>query len=444
VLATRSEILTFEGQPIIAYYTATCGGHTEDGHEIFPEELARPYLRGVPCRAEADALAAQRATLAGRALAAAIDESGRDVTRDVALLEVAGIVDPAPLPADWPALAIGAATLREWNARLASLAGLAPPAGAAGSVETLGRAAATILADLGWGERSRVLLSGADLPALLRDGEAEALPEDERRALAYLAFAEAIAPFPDGRYHVDRRPTAASLVPILARIGERYDAFGLAQGVVSGVHDRTVRLIRGKGEVRHELGGKAYLFSRSGGRSVPVAELELWPGDRVTFRTDAQGRIDFLEVAPPVKGVSDDRVASVYSWEERKTRHDLEESINRRIAIGRLENLEVVRRGVSGRVVELRLVGSRATTTARGFDVRRLLDLRESLMVIEVQRDAAGKLDAVVFAGKGWGHGVGLCQVGAYGMAVRGSTYKEILAHFYRESELQSLERRAP
>ena len=90
--------------------------------------------------------------------------------------------------------------------------------------------------------------------------------------------------------------------------------------------------------------------------------------------------------------------------------------------------------------MELRLVGSRSSTTARGFDVRRLLDLRESLMVIEIQRDAAGKLDAIVFAGKGWGHGVGMCQVGAYGMAVRGSTYEEILAHFYREAELRRIE----
>jgi len=439
VIATRAEIVTWEGDPIVAYYTATCGGHTEDGHEIFPEELARPYLRGVPCRAEADALAAQRATLTGRTLGASIDESGRDVTRDAALLEAAGVVDRTSLPADWTALAVGAATLRDWTTRLARAAGLALPAGPPGGVETLGQAAATIVADLGWAERSRVLLSGADLPALLRDEEAEGLPEDERRALAYLALAEAIAPFPDGRYHARRRPTAGSLVPILARIGERYDAFGVVQGVVSGVRGQSVRLIRGKGEIRRELAARPCLFSRSGGRAVPAAALELWPGDRVAFRTDPEGRIDFLEIVPPVKGVSDDRVASVYSWEERKTRHDLEASINRRIAIGRLENLEVVRRGVSGRVVELRVVGSQATTTVRGFDVRRLLDLRESLIVIEVQRDASGQLEAVVFAGKGWGHGVGLCQVGAYGMAVRGASYREILAHFYRGAELRRI-----
>ena len=67
----------------------------------------------------------------------------------------------------------------------------------------------------------------------------------------------------------------------------------------------------------------------------------------------------------------------------------------------------------------------------KGFDVRNLLDLRESLTVIELQRDASGRIVSAVFAGKGWGHGVGLCQVGAYGMALRGADYKEILSHYY-------------
>ena len=94
------------------------------------------------------------------------------------------------------------------------------------------------------------------------------------------------------------------------------------------------------------------------------------------------------------------------------------------------------RRGVSGRVVELRVVGSRATTVVRGFDVRRLLDLRESLVVLEEQRDDQGRLESVLFTGKGWGHGIGLCQVGSYGMALRGASHEQILAHYYRGARL--------
>ena len=171
---------------------------------------------------------------------------------------------------------------------------------------------------------------------------------------------------------------------------------------------------------------------------MPASALELWPGDRVRYRLDEGGRIDFLELIPPVKGVSDDRTAAVYSWEVRKTRAELEASIGSQLAIGRLLDLEPVRRGVSGRITELRVVGSSGTEVVRGFDVRRLLDLRESLTVIEVQRDSAGQIDAIVFAGKGWGHGVGLCQVGAYGMALRGASYREILRHYYVGTELDS------
>ncbi len=151
------------------------------------------------------------------------------------------------------------------------------------------------------------------------------------------------------------------------------------------------------------------------------------------------GEIDFLELMPPVKGTSDDRTSRVYSWEVRKTRRELEAAINRRVSVGRLQDLQGVRRGVSGRVVELKVVGSKATTTVRGFDVRRLLDTRESLVVLEVQRDSRGRIDAVVFAGKGWGHGVGLCQVGAYGMALRGSSYRQILAHYYSGTQLEKV-----
>ncbi len=439
VWATRGEILVWDGDPIEAYYTATCGGHTEDGSSVFAESTD-PYLKGVPCYAENDALADLRATLAGRGLSAVQDETGTEVTRDLALLAAAGVVG-GDLTAEQLGRPLEAARLRSWTERLARLAGLPQPEGAPGPVDSLGLAAASLISDLGWRERARLLLSGADIPALLRDDEAGGLPEPQQRALAYLAWTHSIRPFPDGSYRVGGRPTAARVIPALAQIGERYRAFGLREGVVSGVGKRSMRLVRGKGEVRLSIAREPYLFSLTGGRAVPVARLEIWPGDRVRFRTDAEDRIDFLEVTPPVKGASDDRVAAVYSWEERKTRRELEAAINRRVSIGRLQQLEVLRRGVSGRVVELRVQGSRSSSVVRGFDVRRLLDLREILMVIEVQRGGDGEIEAVVFAGKGWGHGVGLCQVGAYGMAVRGASYREILTHYYTGVTLRRIGR---
>jgi stage II sporulation protein D len=424
VWSTRGEILEWEGRPIEALYTATCGGHTEAGAEIFPEQAA-PYLRGVPCRAEGDAVATRGQTLTGRRIATRTDETGADVTRAWALLETAGVI-PQPT-----STTIDGERLRALTAALARLAGLPPPAGDPPQAGTVAAAAVAVMADLGWDERARVLLSNEDALALLREPELAALPEAERRALAYLAWAEALKPHGDGRFRATEPMSLERLAPVLVRIGESYEAFGLRSANVAAIVRDRLQLVQGKGQVELALGPKPALFGLSGGKVVAVERLTLYPGDPLRFRTSAAGVIDFLELVPPIKGVADDRSAKVYSWEVRRTRSEVEAAIERRVPIGELRDLEVVRRGVSGRVVELKVVGSKGSTVVRGFDVRTLLDLRESLLVIEPQRDERGVITAVVFAGKGWGHGVGLCQVGAYGMALRGATYREILSHYY-------------
>jgi stage II sporulation protein D len=431
VSSTRGEILTWEERPINAYYTATCGGHTENVEFVFTGETAS-YLKGVPCRAEEAALASFRGTIGGREPEPVHDETGTDITRDRALLWTAGVVDAHETSRDALTTPLDRGTLRRWTGGLASLAGRPEPPPAGNTIGTLGRAAARLLGDLGWEERASVLLSDADLPALLRDPAALQLPDRERQALGYLVSIDGIRPFPDGTFHVDEAPSRARLLPALVRAGEVYDAFGLRTAVVSRVRERRVTLVQGKGELKLSFADRPSLFHHAGGAPAPTGSLELWPGDRVRFRTDRSGRIDFLEVVPPVKGVSDDRSSRLYSWEVRKTRRELERDINRRVAIGTLRDLRILKRGVSGRIAELQVVGSRGSHVIRGFDVRRLLDLRESLIVAEPQRDGTGAIEAVVFTGKGWGHGVGLCQVGAYGMALRDATYREILGHYYR------------
>lgn len=442
VASTRGRILVHAGRPIDALYTATCGGHTEAGDEIFPGE-PRPYLRGVPCRAEGEAIHEQRVVLDGRAPATVIDETGADVTRDWTLLVAAGVI-----PADQGSVQAAAAPfdglrLRQWARTLSRSSGRPEPSGPPPVAERLGQLAAAFVDDLGWTARGEVLLAIEDLPALLRDPEALSLPERERRALAYLASIEALRPFSDGRFGVLERPTAARLAPVFARHAERYAALGLSSGVLAGRSRSGLRLVQGKQEVRLPVAPQPWLLGLSAGRSVAVASLTLWPGDRVQWRTGAGGAIELLELQPPVKGTSDDRSARVYSWEERKTRRELEATINRRISVGQLRDLRVLRRGVSGRIVELEVEGSSGSSIVRGFDVRRLFDLRESLLVFELQRDSAGELTAVTFAGKGWGHGVGMCQVGAYGMALRGADHSTILGHYYPGTALVAIDEKS-
>ena len=68
------------------------------------------------------------------------------------------------------------------------------------------------------------------------------------------------------------------------------------------------------------------------------------------------------------------------------------------------------------------------------------LGLRENLFVIERERDAKGGVASFVFTGKGWGHGVGLCQVGAFGMAKTGAGFEQILKHYYSGIALETLD----
>ncbi len=439
IAATRGEIVVFDGAPISALYTATCGGHTEDASEVFPEEEA-PYLKGVPCRAERAEARSLLTEIAGKAPLAVGPGDEDGAGRDLSLLVVAGVLRPEAAGRDVGSAA-SAADLRAATTSLAALAGLPAPRAPSPEAATLASALLSIVLDLGWGERPGLFLSDADVEALLRDDpDREALSPPERRTVAYLASLGALRPGPDGRFLAGEPPTWRRLGPVLVRIGDSYEAFGLREGVAGApAGEGRLRIASGKAESILRLAESPFLFSLGGGKTVFTGRLVLWPGDRIRFRTDGAGRVDFVELRPPVKGASDDRSAVVHSWEVRKTREELAESLGRRFSVGSPQAFRVVRRGVSGRIVEIEVAGTEGAVTLRGFDVRTALDLRESLVSLEVQRDRQGNLEAVVFAGKGWGHGVGLCQVGAYGMAIRGATYRGILGHYYRGTEVRTL-----
>jgi stage II sporulation protein D len=100
-------------------------------------------------------------------------------------------------------------------------------------------------------------------------------------------------------------------------------------------------------------------------------------------------------------------------------------------SVGEVRDLVPRRLGVSGRVVELAVVGTEGELLLKGLRVRTGLGVRESLFVLDRELGPSGTVQRFVVTGKGWGHGVGLCQVGAFGMAQSGSAYDAILRHYY-------------
>jgi stage II sporulation protein D len=111
--------------------------------------------------------------------------------------------------------------------------------------------------------------------------------------------------------------------------------------------------------------------------------------------------------------------------------------VARRLGVAAATTVEVSRRGVSGRALTVRVSGGGGNRELGGYAVRRALDLPDTLFVVLENRN--GPQRSWRFLGRGWGHGVGMCQNGAYGLALAGLTYREILATYYNGVEVRQL-----
>jgi len=116
-------------------------------------------------------------------------------------------------------------------------------------------------------------------------------------------------------------------------------------------------------------------------------------------------------------------------------------ALEARAGVGKLRDLTVLERGVSGRATRLRLVGDGGDKELHGeLEIRRALgNLKSAMFVLDIARDAAGHVTSLSATGGGHGHGVGMCQVGAVGMAAAGKRYDEILRQYYAGAHLRKL-----
>ena len=130
-----------------------------------------------------------------------------------------------------------------------------------------------------------------------------------------------------------------------------------------------------------------------------------------------------------------------YRWQVRYTRAELSDLICRRSGhdIGMLKELKPLRRGPSGRIFELLIIGSRMSmSVGKELMIRRFLSeshLKSSAFTVSVEPGGTEAEDMIVLNGSGWGHGVGFCQIGAAVMAFRGNDYRTILSHYYPGAE---------
>jgi len=131
-----------------------------------------------------------------------------------------------------------------------------------------------------------------------------------------------------------------------------------------------------------------------------------------------------------------------FRWVVRRPGSVISKRVSERKNIGKVIDIQVQKRGLSGRALVVEYVGDRGTYTAVGATLnRRILGgLKSGLWyAIRVGGTAEDEPSEWVFRGGGYGHGVGLCQHGAIGMAAAGRNYTRILMHYFRASRLVSL-----
>lgn len=133
----------------------------------------------------------------------------------------------------------------------------------------------------------------------------------------------------------------------------------------------------------------------------------------------------------------DQETVDFYRWKVSYSQQELSELIRKRSGIdfGEIIDLIPVERGTSGRIIRLKIIGTlRTVTIGKELEIRRTLSsshLYSSAFVIDKENQR------FIIIGAGWGHGVGLCQIGAAVMGEQGYNYKEILSHYYPGSSLE-------
>lgn len=142
----------------------------------------------------------------------------------------------------------------------------------------------------------------------------------------------------------------------------------------------------------------------------------------------------------------DQETQDFYRWRVAYSQEELSALIKERSGIdyGRIKDLVPVERGTSGRLIKLQIVGDKKVQTiGKELEIRRTLSkshLYSSAFVVEKgELDAEGYPVSFVLKGAGWGHGVGLCQIGAAVMGAKGIDYKEILLHYFIGAEIKNL-----
>ncbi|HLA09582.1 MAG TPA: SpoIID/LytB domain-containing protein [Pyrinomonadaceae bacterium] len=436
---TRGLVATYNGEPINALYTSTCGGRTEDSENIFNERL--PYLRGRECALEGQNPLGPFTLRSVREIPELREEAHVPLARETALLTLENFSMPrSRLTDSWLASEAPANEVRGWLASVARLARQIVPV-VSDEVNRPGPFATALHLAVFGETRADVLLNSADVEYFLAIKDANEVPTINRAEVAALVRDGYFWLYPDATLRPRQPLSRARVLHAFAKILEARGLLQLQKGTARPTSrgELVLRANKGRDNVL-KVSSNAFLFRQIGERLYQVSSMVIVGGEAVQYRVSPNGEVDYLEVRPANNGAAAERVSPFTNWSRELSLTQVQARLLRSArGIGSILDLRVASRGVSRRVTDIEITGSQGIAHVRGGRIRSVLGLREQLFVIEKRYDNVGRVTGFLFTGRGWGHGVGMCQVGAYGLAKQGLTSDQILKTYYADIEITKL-----
>lgn len=431
VRETRGMIATYQGKPIMAYFTSTCGGRTENSENVF--DTAEPYLRGVECSLEGHRHFDPFLIKTIRTPAKLRDDTNLELVRLMSLLAVNGFsLTTKEFTDDWFDEEPTVGEISNWMNQLASRFGKPFPNVTKDSAKPL--ELARVLASIAYTPGAPdTLLSDSDINYQLSFDDAAEIPKERRAELAMLMRDGFFTLHADLTLKPQKNFRRADFLRLIRQIYEKKKWMpSLQSGTTKATTDGKLVLKSGRTERAVTVRPDVFLFRAFGANYYPVREAALVGGEEVRFQTDATGAVTYLEISPTDQPTVAENMSPFTNWTTTLPASAVQSRLSRYVrGIGTLYDVNVKTKGYSRRAVELEIIGSNGTKILKGGKIRSALRLREQLFVINKRYGSGGHVAGYTFTGRGWGHGVGMCQYGAYGLAKMGVKYDEIVKHYY-------------
>lgn len=435
VQQTRGIVATHNGKPITAYYTSTCGGRTEDGGNIF--DKGEPYLKGVECSLEGRRHFETFLIKTSRQSAKLRDEGNLELVRLMSLFASNNFyLSTSQMTDNWFEDVPNENELSNWLNNLATRFGKTFPNVTRDTAKPV-ELARVLTSFIYAPDFADTMLTESDINYQLAFDDAGEIPKNRRADIAVLLRDGYFAIHPDLTLKPNRHFSRAKMLRLIEQIYEKKKWMPeMLRGEARPTADGKLIIKSGKSEKQITVRPDVFLFREFGDRLHSVREATLVGGEQVRYQLDALGAVKYLEISPTALPTTAERMSPWVYWNKSVSASAVQTRLSRYVpGIGTLYDVKIKRRGYSRRPVELEIIGSNGVKILKGGKIRSALRLPEQLFVMNKKYDGS-RVVSYTFTGRGWGHGVGMCQYGAFGLAKQGVKYDEIIKHYYSGVDL--------